>query len=392
MNLTFKAFSFRRVESPFDKDGKRSHIAVVEAQNLPKLDGWREVNPRDANLRSPVSRLIRQTIDEKPEMFLFLNRGLVLVVKSVRFNNDTNEVTLVMDDKEKHGLLDGGHTYSVIQEAMSGTTEGWEPLYLAVQIISGFEELDEVVDIVAARNTSRQVREDSILNLRNNFDSIREALAAQPYADKIAYKEFELGEENKPRPVSIRDVLSYLICFDVETFGEETHPHRAYHSKVGVERHFVNNQQRMERLAVLLPQILVLRDTIYQTMPEVYNKVGGEEGGAGKFGKLSGIKTKDKPTVPLHFVGDWSRYVIPGSYIYPVLAAFRTLVDKRPRSFGWLADPLDVYHAHKEKLIKRLGTQARQFQNANKLGKDASTWVACYDALEKALLRSRAGS
>lgn len=389
MNLTFNAFSFRKVESPYDKEGRHSHVAVVEARDLPKeLAEWREVNARDANPKSPVSRLIRQTIDEKPEMFLFFNRGLVVVAKSVRFANDSNKVTITLEDKEKHGLLDGGHTYSVIQEALTGVTEGWEPLYVTVQIISGFEDLDEVADIVAARNTSRQVREDSILNIRNEFDPIKTVLTGQTYADKIAYKEFELGEENKPKPVSIRDVLSYLICFDVETFDEDTHPHRAYHSKRGVENHYINNQTRMERLAVLLPQILVLRDTIYQSMPEVYNEVGGAEG-TGKFGKLSGIKTKDKPSVPLHFIGDWSRYVIPGSYIYPVLAAFRTLVDKRPRSFGWINDPVEVYQAHKEKLVKRLGNQARQFGNANKLGKDASTWAVCYDALEKALLRSK---
>jgi len=392
MNVTFKAFSYRRMETPYDKDGRRCHIAVVEARDIPKeLEDWREVNPRDANLKSFVSRQIRETIDEKPGMFFFLNRGLVLMAKSVRFNNESSQVTVVFEDKEMHGMLDGGHTYSVIQESLAEVTEEAEssPLYVTILVVSGFDELEEIVDIVEARNTSRQVREDSLDNLRGYFDPIRETLGGLQYGNRIAYAEFELDSDSKPKPISVREILSYLICFDVEVFDEDIHPHRAYHSKHDVLHHYTANLDRMKKLMVLLPTILQLRDLIYQEMPEVYHAVGGADGGTGKFGKLSGIKTKDKPTVQLHFIGGWSRYVIPNSYLFPILAAFRTLVEQRSRSFGWAIDPIVAFHEHKQKLVKKIGHLAREAKSANKLGKDSNTWGTCYDALEKAMLRSK---
>jgi hypothetical protein len=71
-----------------------------------------------------------------------------------------------------------------------------------------------------------------------------------------------------------------------------------------------------------------------------------------------------------------SRFGIPSSFIYPVLASFRPLVHKRPRSYEWIGDPVEAFENHKTMLIRRLGNHARQIQNPSKLGKDPGIWLA----------------
>jgi hypothetical protein len=390
MNLSFDVHSVRKLESPYDREGRRTHMAVVGARNLPpELGTWREVNPRDANVKSYVSRQIRQTLQENPEMFFFRNRGLVVTAKSVKFDNAANRLTLVLDDKEKHGIIDGGHTFKVVRDFLEDPEaekekELVDPI-LTMQVISGFDDLDDIVDLVEARNTSRQVREDSIEGMRGLFKPIQRILAREPYANKVSYSEFTLGADNLPRPVNVRDVLAMLICFDIDTFSEDNHPHRAYHSKHAVLQHFKKNEKRMKKLAVLLPDILKLRDMIYRDWPTVYKEVGGPEGGSGKVGSVAGLTVREKATIPLHFVGGMSQFSIPDSYIYPVLAAFRTLVRRQNGGYSWRKDPDKIFESHKEKLIKRIASKVREFKSPNRVGKDTGTWEICYITLARAL-------
>ena len=51
--------SFRRIESPYDVQGTKSYLVVVNIKNLPKeLEDWKTVNVRDAKLSSNVSRTL----------------------------------------------------------------------------------------------------------------------------------------------------------------------------------------------------------------------------------------------------------------------------------------------------------------------------------------------
>lgn len=79
------------------------------------------------------------------------------------------------------------------------------------------------------------------------------------------------------------------------------------------------------------------------------------------------------------FTGAKTKYVIPGALIYPVLAAFRGLVEVNGDRASWKKDPLKFYEDIKGELIQRLGDQALEIRNPNKLGKDKATWRSCYD-------------
>src|SRR5258708_6185257 len=99
---TFPVVSFRHLETPFQK-GYRDYFAIVETADLPKIpDTWRAINVRDPKLTGAVPRAIRESFRSKPDMFVFLNRGIVLAVESVTFDNKASSVTVTLSDPELH--------------------------------------------------------------------------------------------------------------------------------------------------------------------------------------------------------------------------------------------------------------------------------------------------
>lgn len=382
--------SFRKIASPYDDAGTRTYVAVLNVKDVPEnFEEWRTLNPRDPKTTSGVAKKIFGTLKDDPESFFFRNRGITMIVERVIFDNQKNIAELEMVDKNKNGLLDGGHTFRIIRNFVDGLSV--EELrdfdaYVKLEVIEGIKDVDGVVDIVESRNTSTQVKEQSLEELRGHYDAIKQVLAGKPYADRIAYKEFELSDEGSAKDIDIKEILSYLICFDVEEFNSGNHPINAYSAKTSVVEHFKKNQKRMMKYIPLLPVILELRDVIYLDLPDAYNKQGG------KFGRLTGVtevSNRRMDNILLPFIAQESTYRIPSGFVYPVLAAFRNLVRIVKEKSEWKDDPIKFFAELKRDLASRVGEQALEFRNPNKLGKDKATWRACFDSVELAVLRQK---
>lgn len=388
--IKFPVTSFRKIVSPYEENGAKTYIAVVDIKDIPEsFEEWRKINVRDARTQSSVSKSIRNTLKDDPSSFFFRNRGITLIVEKTNFDNQKNIVELELVDPKHNGLLDGGHTYSVIREYLADLPE--EELvdlnaFVKIEIIEGISDDELITNIVEARNTSTQVKEQSLEELRKSYEAIHMILDNKPYGKRIAYKEYELNEEGNPKDIDIKEILSYLVCFDVDSFDSNKHPIKAYSTKSSVVEHFKQNKQKMEKFIPLIPQILELRDHIYFTLPSAYNK-----NGEGKFGGLKGvIWTQNKPRMekePLLFIDKESEYRIPSGFIYPILAAFRNLVRVKDGRCEWKSDPVIFFDALKEELATTVGKQAIEFKNPNKLGKDEATWKMCYQAVELATFR-----
>src|SRR5437764_13340175 len=122
-SITFPVVSFRHLETPFQRQGCRNYFAIVETNNLPDLSDWRKINVRDPKLTGAVPKAIRESFGSKPDMFVFMNRGLVLAVDTVTFDNKNSSVTIKLTDPQLHGLLDGGHTYNIVLEETPNISE-----------------------------------------------------------------------------------------------------------------------------------------------------------------------------------------------------------------------------------------------------------------------------
>ncbi len=387
--VKFPATSFRRIMGPNDDLGGRMYIAIINVKDIPEaLDDWRKLNPRDPKITSGVALKIKSTLEDNPEAFLFKNRGLTLMVEKIDFDNKTNTVNIEMTDKNKNGLLDGGHTYRVIRnylDSLSKAEISEINAYVRIEILEGINDIDDAIGIVESRNTSTQVKEQSIEELRKNYEEIKKILKGQAYAKNIAYKEFELLEDGSKKNIDIKDILSYLICFDIENFGSEKHPIKAYSTKASVVQHFRDNQIRMIKYVSLLPVILELRDFIYLELPEAYNQSGGKFGGLTGITEISNKARMQKEKLP--FTSKESNYRIPSSFIYPILASFRNLVEIKNEKCIWKTNPIKVFRELKDDLALRLGEQAKELRNPNKLGKDSATWGRCYDLVAIEVLK-----
>lgn len=380
--------SFRRIVSPYEESGARTYIAVVNVKDIPEVfEDWRGLNPRDPKTTSGVAKKISDTLSDDPSSFFFRNRGITLIVEKTRFDNQNNIVELEMEDKEHNGLLDGGHTFRIIRNYVESLSEDEYPDFCAfvkIEVIEGVSDTDLVANIVEARNTSTQVKEQSLEELRKSYDAIHLALDNLPYGQKIAYKEYELSEDGSPKDIDIKDILSYLVCFDAEAF-DKTHPIKAYSTRSSVVDHFKHNKDRILKYVPLVPMILELRDHIYLELPKAWNKSGG------RFGALTGVvETSNKPRmekVHLPFIRMDSTYRIPNGFIYPILASFRNLVRVSDDKCVWKTDPIKFSNEIIEDLSKIVCKQATGFNNPNKLGKDEATWTMCYQAVELATLR-----
>ena len=384
-SLSVPVFSIRRIETPYERrHGYKNYLAVVDARNLPDLSDWRQINVREAKVRGRVPNAIRKSFDEKSDEFLFMNRGLVVAAEKVEFRETTVEKTidLIMKDPEIHGLLDGGHTYRVVTESAQELSEDDPARYVRMEIITGFDR-ETISDVVEARNTSNQVRDESLANLRQEFDPIKEVLGDHKYFDAIAWSEYEELETGKAKPIDVRDVISYLITFDTGAFNSTTQPLIAYKDKRACLRHFQQHKDRLRKLYPLLPDILRLWDEIHDSWPNWYNEGREEEAGIrGRFGKLTAVL---KGSETLHFKGPNVKYRMPEAYKYPILSALRAAIKSKERTARWSTDPFRLLQETGPQLTNIVGNTVRSTNNPNKVGKDAGTWSSCYLVVESAL-------
>ena len=387
--VKFPVSSFRKISSPYEEKGAKTYIAVLNVKDVPEeLEEWRGLNPRDPKLSSGVAKKIADTLKDDPDSFFFRNRGITIIVDRAEFDNKDNVLNIELSDRTKNGLLDGGHTFRVIRSFVENLSEDELSdfnAYVKIEIIEGIKDLESVVNIVEARNTSTQVKQQGLEELKGHYEDIHNILDNKPYGNRIAYKEFELLEDGSPKDIDIKDILSYLVCFDVESFGNEKHPIKAYSTRSSVVEHFRMNDKKMSKYIPLIPEILELRDIIYLELPDAYNEKGG------KFGKLTGVtEVSNRPRmekIKLPFIEKESRYRIPSGFIYPVLAAFRNIVEIKNDKCSWKIDPIRFFRELSSNLAEIVGDQALEFRNPNKLGKDNATWKMCYQAVELETLR-----
>ncbi|MBI2642448.1 MAG: AIPR family protein [Candidatus Wildermuthbacteria bacterium] len=392
--IKFPVYSFRKQPTPADEKGKGKYHIVINVADVPaELNEWRALNIRDPKEQIRVPKEIRDSLRDKPSEFYFKNRGLLVIADEIIFDNKSNMVELRFSDPLMNGLADGGHTYRVIRNHIEDLPEDERKeieAYVSMECLEGFKTREEVVPIIEARNNSTPIQEQSTLELLGSFAKIKDVLKGKSYAPRVFYKQYEESLGDTPKDIDVKEILSYLICFDTEGFDEKTHPIKAYSSRAAVVDYFKENKDRLEKYIPLLPEILVLRDRIYLRLPKVYNKnKKGEDGEkGGKFGKLKGVdKVERGPKEELIFVGEESDFRIPSGFIYPILASFRNLISVEQGKCTWKDDPFKLLDDLEEDLITVVGEQALSLKNPNALGKDAATWRLCYAIVENVVLR-----
>jgi hypothetical protein len=379
--------SFRNLETPFLKAGLREYLAVVDTRELPdELADWMGINARVPKTTGAVPKAIRGGFQDEPELFLFMNRGLVIAANKVTFDNKESVATIEFTDPKLHGLLDGGHTYRIVKEETQALPEtSTESRYVRVEFLEGFDH-DDITDIVGARNTSNQVPDQSLMNLEGKFNFLRLALKGTTYLEKIAFKDNEVDDDGNPRPIDIREVIAILTACEKQHFSDDTHPIISYSSKKACLDHFAANLPSYERFGPIAQDVLELYDRVREQLPKLYNETGG------KFGHLTGVTKYTRKKQPLYYIGKETEYGVPDGFTYPILAAFRAmLVQRGDGMYEWGKGlvPSDLLAGDLGRtLAQAIGRKAREDQNPSKTGKSPSLWSECYLMVQNAFLKA----
>ncbi len=400
--LSIAVTGFRTLQIP-GVDGARLGTCFVRVTDLPiGLDAFMAINPRVPSrtkvglLRGPVAQGILSTLREQPHEMVIKNQGIYVLAAETKFavNADVGKggagtLELKLADKGKHGIVNGGHTYAAIREAIETATpeelESLKEAYVRLNVYVGVDE-EFVPEMAEGLNRSKQVDDPSLVNLQGDFDAIRKALKGIPGASEIAYHQGDSGS------IYISEILVYLEMFNVHRFSSRKHPNALYNRAALGLKYFSQDMQEdevlLQALIGLLPDILWLADSIRSMVPRASNR------NSLKFGRIKlGTERAGTPKatkVQLPFISSESAYRVPNGWTYPMLAAFRAnLALGVDGELAWRMPLKELLGLTIDELVGVCVVELRDNNMRPELiGKRESAYSTCYAKVELVLAKA----
>lgn len=385
--LTFHPRFSRRFPDPlnFLFDDNRynieHHLFVCQINKLP-MNVPKDPNPREQNIFKSIYKDIKKSLlltDDFLPSFHLKNKGITIIASSIVHNEKDKSFEVIF--KPGDGIVDGGHTYSIIEETIKDCPDNQ---FIKIEILTGVPK-DLIVDIARGLNTSVQVQRMSLANLDNKFDWIKKELEDELYSDEIAYKENEDGS------YSIRDIISFLTLFNIDLFPQNgSHPKIAYTSKEECLKRYLDNEDSYKKLQPIMKDIFELHDYIQLHSHSLYNKKYNGKGRA-----LAFYQSKPRSTYKYVFVDEESSYKLFDGAMYPILGAFRCLVEEdksgkyrwKTKSFSKVKKIFDSVGADLINVTKN--TSDNWGKNPNAIGKDESNWDNLYKTVAISYLMNK---
>lgn len=380
--LEFKVASFRKIPNPYVRSDNEAetkpemYTLIADVLDVPKNIPM-GTNPREQKLTTNVAKKIRDSLTNHTDLdFYLLNRGLLLSAKNISFDNVKNIVSIEFEDTTLHGNVDGGHTYKIIQEVRNQLDPGEQ--YVKIEVLTGVEDIFE--RLAAARNTSVQVKDQSIAELEQRFDLIKDAFKEESFYNDISYK------ENDVKRIDVSDILSILNMFNIDkykTSSVSVFPITSYSGKKSCIDSYINaskeNEKHKEKnpyvkMKPIMVDIVKLYDELEKNMGLYYK---GDNPGVKKYGSVTGVSIHKpgKPDFKSKFYNEKMEYMSPNGFIYPILGSFRALVTEKNGVYQWKKDPFKVLEDIGPTLVDTTVDISRQLgNNPNATGKSQTLW------------------
>lgn len=373
-----------------DVDSAKLGVCFIRVLDIPgSLDRFMAINPRVPNraasglLTGAVVKGILETLRDTPQEMAIKNRGINLLVDKMVCYQDANTLYITFTDPNKHGIIDGGHTYSAIRESIETASpeelESLKNAYVRLNIYQGIDE-SLVPEIAEGLNRSKQVDDPSLVNLQGEFDIIRKALQGKINGNTIAYHQGDVGE------VYISEILVQLELFNPIRFNDRKHPNTLY-NKQGLGLRYFQEDMRtakplMKQLIAKLPEFLWLSDTIKKMTPDAAKK-NQFQFGRSKIGatRAGGAANRE---ILLPFIGEKVNYRVSNGWVFPMLAAFRAnLRIKRDGTLEWI---LPLNEILPEVITELVGVCVNEHRDKNLrpdlIGKKESAYNQCYTKVQ----------
>lgn len=369
-------------EDGVERNRRWVKLSIDEFKKIDELLEWTDVNPREQNLKLKPAKEMRKTLTgDCRDIFHYLNRGISISAESCTVKNigSKKEVTLILENRESHGIFDGGHSSKVIKEALN-KEEIMGKKHVMLEIFTGVEDI--LFDLARARNTSTQVKEKSLANLEGKFDFIKEALRGENFFENISWTENESGE------ITINYIIQILTAFNKNL--ETKSMRKTYSGSGACETAYINEFNKNEKnnqqdnpyykMVPLYSDIFKLVDHVLVKFPIVYNK-NGYESESGNFGKLKGISYKNDYYPLLFTAKKKTSYKIPNAMFFPILAAMRQLYEEgEDGMYKWIINPIKAFDDLDTKLItKVMSVYFDKGGYTTEIGKFLPLWIDTYD-------------
>jgi hypothetical protein len=334
-----RVFEARRINDP-NFPAAVEHIFTVNVLDLPPFPLG--ANPREQNTNKMIYREVERSLrneEGSPNSFLGKNLGIYASAGAVEKLSE-NEYRIAFGEGESildglDGVINGGHTTTIIRENQNelramADSGGDVAQYVKVHVRVGYPR-QVLADMAGALNTTLQVPAYSLAEHADQFDWIHDVLAGRPYEDAIAFK------ENVKADVYVMDVLAMLDLFNTDEYpnNKSKHPTVAYHQKSSVLKRYLDDPGPFERLSPILNDILVLHDIIAEEGAEKYNEYFRVNGGRGAARRLEWVDTRDRGKFSFPFTGREGSDRLNRAAIYPVMAAFRWMVEDDGPKVKW---------------------------------------------------------
>ncbi len=359
-----------------------------------------------ANARDPIGlnrrvyKDVRSSLDGEtatPGTFDLMNKGITILARSVKLLDKQKGLLEIVIDDSEGGIVDGAHTAKIIEEANEdGTTP--DEQHVEVYIRTGVTS-ELVSDIARGLNTGIQVAPQSIYNIAGVFDWLKEEIAEENYAERISWKESDDEEYD------VRDLIAILEALNIFDFPNEVnagkHPIAAYEKwstpLTKFARDYEENKVKIaastyHRLRPLLKDGLTLYDRIRHDFREMHNDDGGR---AGKMNIVEEASERrgafDFPFANLPS----SKYRLTKGATFPILAAFRTYVEKNPKTGearwrGGFEHVLGVWKDVGPIIVDETFQLTKEgVRNPDQIGKNRKHWANLYMRLQVRLLQER---
>lgn len=376
--FTFNAKQVKKMDNPmsgYEKKGSKKYVCYVKLQDVPDgFTDWMDTNPREQNLNTNVAREIKKSIEEGKKNFHEINRGIVMSVRNFSYDNQTGQITVVLDDRDIHGNIDGGHTLRIIVDKKQKN----ELLFEQYVFFEFFTGIKTPVDLAEARNLSVQVDQRSIEELNKSFECFKNALSDEEFYNRIAFKQNEhSGEKNV---LDIKEIVAITNMFNQSMYPikGESQPIQSYTGKVASLNRFLNQGQELREKLVadmspVIPDIFKLWDLIETTFADRGNSAGR------KYRRKKYSRYEKESTIVSYsmFSNTPLDYFLPKGLLYPLVGAFRALikVDESSLKYSWEISPDDAWEALSGRLINIIMTSSEDLSdNPDAVGKSPNTW------------------
>lgn len=373
----------------------------VKVTDLPQeLENFMNVNPRVPSrskkgvLSGPVIKGIQDTLSDDPENMAIKNQGVYLLVDSANFKKETGGngfLTITMSNSDLHGVVNGGHTFAAIQDAIENSDEdekvNLDRAFVRLHVLQNIEK-DKVPEIAEGLNRSKQVDDPSLENLRGHFEKIKRVMKDKQGSDQIAYNMGASGS------VYISEVLVFLEMFNCDRFDAKKHPHNLFsRTKTALQFFELDMEKKPSPVNPVLPhlpEILELADKICLLTPQKAKEgIGFQFGRLGKGKNRAGSRVHKDTLLP--FLGKKTSYKVPRGWLYPMLSAFRANVNWNIKEglFTWYKPLDDLLDEVMPDLLEVCVAEHRDNNlKPDMVGKRESSYRQCYDKILLNLLRS----